>query len=495
MNALKKYPFHTAAEIFPLADGPDLDALAEDIKKNGLQQPIILLNGSILDGRRRYMACRQAQVTPTFVEFDGNIPPVDFVVSANLHRRHLTTSQGALAGLRILPLLKDDAKERQRLSKGRGRKGAQECATFRGKSADHAAQLVGSSARMIEMAKEVASKRPDLLSQVEEGTISLSEARRELKRAESRRLRIANVPDNFEPTVRLIQGDSQQQLPRLSEQSANQCFTSVPYYLLRDYDCDGQIGLEESVDQWVTRLVDVFREVRRVLRNDGSVWINVGDTYAYGSGSYNSHGRKRKWTSRIAEARRCMQQHSDIHPKSLIAAPHRLVAALIDDGWIKRAEIIVEKNVIDGCKDRPIRTHEYVFILTKSDVYYFDADVLRVPYSTKKREAADPKGQLRGSVWKVGPARDAGDHPAPMPLELAADCIRAGCPEGGTVIDPFLGGGTTAIACVENRRHCIGIDLSPKYLRLAAQRVPGAVIVDSPDGQNDVIPFTPGPEP
>jgi site-specific DNA-methyltransferase (adenine-specific) len=169
---------------------------------------------------------------------------------------------------------------------------------------------------------------------------------------------------------------------------------------------------------------------------------------------------------------------------------------LAEDGWIARAEIIVEKNNTDGCKDRPVRTHEYLYLFSKSDTYYYDADALRVDYSqeTVRRgysttpripKSADcdrtyelhPDGKLRGSIWKAGPATGAGDHPAPMSLPLAVDCVVAGCPEHGTVLDPFVGSGTTAVAAVENRRHCVGIDLKPKYLRIAEKRVPGAKIV------------------
>lgn len=174
---MKKYLFHPLAAIFPLnTEGPEFDAFVESIKRIGLQQPIVLYEGKILDGRRRYRACKQAGVTPTFVAWDGNGSPIDFVMSANALRRHLTQSQLAVAALNALPFYQKEAKERQRLSKGRGKKGAQLCAGLKGKATEWAAKKAGTSARLVEMAKKVQEARPKLIAEIEAGKITVHEA-------------------------------------------------------------------------------------------------------------------------------------------------------------------------------------------------------------------------------------------------------------------------------------------------------------------------------
>jgi DNA modification methylase len=491
----RNYEFHPLSSTFPLTDGPELDVLADDIRQHGLQQDITLYEGKILDGRRRYLACQKAGVTPRFLGLAEGMSPLDFVVSANIQRRHLSRSQLAVIGLKLLPLYEAQAKERQRLSKGRGQKGATTGAAFCGKAADHAAKIVGCSGGMIERAKRVQVDAPLLLPKIERGELSVSDAyalarEKDGKAAVSTStkqfaLRIATIPDDFTPEVRLMHGDALEQLRLLSEKSVHSCVTSVPFYLLRDYEEEGQIGLEKSVEEWVDKLVAVFAEVRRVLRDDGTAWVNVGDTYGHSTNPFGNKLRTSRWTPQISAARKRMNKSRPVHPKSLLFAPHRLIIALAESGWIGRAEIIVEKNSTDSCRSRPVRTHEYVFLLAKTDRYYYDADFLREPYSMLPSSAAcdsssehHPAGKLGTSLWRlILPGSAAGGHPAPMHIDLAEKCVIGGCPEGGTVLDPFVGSGTTAAACVENRRHCVGIDLSEKYLRIAEQRVPGARIV------------------
>ena len=174
---MKHYPPHPAANIFPLnTDGPEFQAFTEDIKRLGLQHPIVLHGGKILDGRRRFLACQQAGVEPRFVDWDGVGLPVDYVVSANAMRRHLTPSQLAVVAIKALPFYQKEAKDRQRLSKGRGNKGAQPCATMKGKASDWAAKKVGISARMVEMAKKVQEADPKLIAEIEAGPMTVSEA-------------------------------------------------------------------------------------------------------------------------------------------------------------------------------------------------------------------------------------------------------------------------------------------------------------------------------
>ena len=174
---MKKYPFHPAASIFPLnTDGPEFEAFVEDIKTNKLQQPIMLQDGKILDGRRRYIACDKAGVEPKFLVWDGQGVPVDYVLSANALRRHLTPSQLAVVAIKALPFYQMEAKNRQRLSKGRGNKGAQPCATLKGKASEWAAKKFGISVRIVEMAKKVQEADPKLIAEIEAGPMTVSEA-------------------------------------------------------------------------------------------------------------------------------------------------------------------------------------------------------------------------------------------------------------------------------------------------------------------------------
>ncbi len=175
---MKNYPSHPAASIFPLnTDSPEFETLVEDIKcRNGLLHPIVLYEGKILDGRRRYLACNKAGVSTNFLAWDGKGLPVDYVISVNALRRHLTPSQLAVAANKALPFYQKEAKDRQRLSKGRGNKGAQACATLKGKATEWAAKKVGISTRMVEMAKKVQEADPKLIAEIEAGRMTVSEA-------------------------------------------------------------------------------------------------------------------------------------------------------------------------------------------------------------------------------------------------------------------------------------------------------------------------------
>ncbi len=180
---MKKHEFHPAANIFPLNDtGPEFQAFVEDIKRNGLRHPIVLHEGKILDGRRRYLACQKARVEPEFLAWDGRGSPVDFVISLNIHRRHLTPSQRAVLALDLLAEEEGKAKERQKLSRGRGKKGSHPCPTLTGKATEQVAKRVGCSARMVQMAKKVREVQPELIDEVLSTKLTVSEAHKHLMR-------------------------------------------------------------------------------------------------------------------------------------------------------------------------------------------------------------------------------------------------------------------------------------------------------------------------
>jgi DNA modification methylase len=299
------------------------------------------------------------------------------------------------------------------------------------------------------------------------------------------------------------QGDCLEVLPRLDAQSVHCVVTSPPYFGLRDYGVDGQIGLEETPAAYVAQLVNVFREVRRVLRDDGTVWLNLGDSYAgvgY-SNHYNTGGAQRVEGGK--------QRHlvgTGTANKQLLGIPWRVAFALQDDGWILRSDIIWAKTnpMPESVKDRPTKAHEYVFLFAKQPRYYYDADAVREPhagvslerwgmggedtdntkYDKRKPQTAvgnlrngsnplHPAGRNRRSVWTVSTKPYSGAHFAVFPPKLIEPCILAGCPEGGVVLDPFAGSGTTGEVSQKHGRSFVGIELNADYIQLAETRLNG----------------------
>lgn len=290
----------------------------------------------------------------------------------------------------------------------------------------------------------------------------------------------------------LYQGDARAVLPTLGEGLVNCIVTSPPYYLLRDYDADGQIGLEETLGEYVDAVVTVMRAARRVLREDGVAWLNIGDTYAAQSrGSGHAHsstldGGGPEWQERVAVTHSRLGRAPGVKAKDLFAVPFEVALALRADGWWLRQTVIWDKTntIPESAKDRPTTSHEYVFLLSKSRTYWYDADAIAEPAKwerwgrqtmlkpvvgkaaiAKRNEKADvPVAATRNarSVWRMNVAQFAGDHAAVMPSELAERCILAGCPVGGLVLDPFAGAGTTALAARKLNRRSIGVEISAK---------------------------------
>lgn len=252
----------------------------------------------------------------------------------------------------------------------------------------------------------------------------------------------------------LYEGDSRSVLSDLEPESVNCVVTSPPYYWQRDYEVEGQIGLEASIDGYVDNLRAVFRGLKRVLAKDGTVFLNLGDTYYSAKGL--PRGDDAKHRARRFGLRAVDGPGLGLPRKSLIGIPWRVALALQRDGWTLRSSIIWHRNTAvpePTAKDRPWRTYEFVFLLTKSPRYFFNRDAL----------GADE------DVWVIEPERNSvarGTHFAPYPRELVRRCINLGCSPGGTVLDPFVGGGTTMTVGLEMGRSVIGIDLSPTFCDL-----------------------------
>lgn len=307
-------------------------------------------------------------------------------------------------------------------------------------------------------------------------------------------------------------GDCLSVLKNMPDASIDCCVTSPPYFGLRDYGHDGQIGQEPTPKEFVASLVDVFQEVNRALKDDGSLWLNIGDSYnGSGKGAGGDGSGKARY---VPEAGTASTKIIGLKPKDLIGIPWRVAFALQDAGWYLRNDIIWSKPnpMPESVKDRCTRAHEYVFHLTKSSKYYFDADAIAedATYSGVTGQDAsgfkDPKkfngkhsDKQRGhsrrhagfnerwdsmskaeqcsgkrnkrTVWNIATRPFSGAHFATMAPELAKNCILAGCPVGGTVLDPFGGAGTTGLVADENGRNAMLIELNPEYAEIARERI------------------------
>jgi DNA modification methylase len=333
----------------------------------------------------------------------------------------------------------------------------------------------------------------------------------------------------------------------MPDESVNCCVTSPPYFGLRDYGVAGQVGLERTYPEYIDRIVEVFREVRRVLRVDGTLWLNLGDSYATGAGKvgecpgggeqgerWRGAGPKDQDTKRSAprgpmtQANRLPQP--SLKPKDLMMIPARVAIALQEDGWYLRSDVIWHKPnpMPESVTDRPTKAHEYLFLLTKSERYYYDSDAIREPFATDPKEnyperakitgrgeqasntacpgtpqqsksggfppkqsqlgkrtytgfnarwdAAEeggtlPLGRNKRTVWTVCTQPFPEAHFAVYPPSLIEPCILAGSPEGGTVLDPFTGSGTTGVVALRHGRSFLGIELNPTYAAMARRRI------------------------
>jgi DNA modification methylase len=335
------------------------------------------------------------------------------------------------------------------------------------------------------------------------------------------------------------QGDCLDVLKTLPSESVNCCITSPPYYGLRDYgtaiyeggnidcehsisgwsdnlkpDCDrperdgtkrqfclkcgakridDQIGLEESPEIYVEKMVAVFREVKRILRDDGTVWLNLGDSYCGSGGAGNQFGQLDSGLKKYKQAG--TPKEIGLKPKDLIGIPWRVAFALQADGWYLRQDIIWHKPnpMPESVTDRCTKAHEYLFLLSKSERYYFDNEAIKEPSVKFENEGRRPRTQPNGlradeakseggfqfqgrqrnrrSVWTVATKPYSGAHFATFPKELIEPCVLAGCPKDGTILDPFGGSGTTAEVAIENGRNALLIELNPEYIELAKTRI------------------------
>ncbi|MGH9325988.1 MAG: DNA-methyltransferase [Terriglobia bacterium] len=266
-------------------------------------------------------------------------------------------------------------------------------------------------------------------------------------------------------TSRILTGDSRELLASIPSESVQCCVTSPPYWGLRDYDHPAQIGAEASPVGYVRNLVEVFRGVRRVLRNDGTLWLNVGDGYARNGGTGNCGPNAIVAnTKKLIQRRNCKVPSCwGLKDRDLMGLPWRVAFALQEDGWILRSRVTwIKKTAMpESVKNRPTNTTEDVFLMTKTIAYYYDANAVR-----------EPTGANLRNCWLIGPdINGSNGHPAAFPRELARRCILLGSRPGDVVLDPFAGSGTTGAVSRELERESILIDLNPEYCKISKQRM------------------------
>jgi len=315
----------------------------------------------------------------------------------------------------------------------------------------------------------------------------------------------------------IYRGDVRDVLPTLDAGSIQCVITSPPYWGLRDYGVKGQIGLEPTPEEYVQTLVEVFREVKRVLRDDGTVWLNLGDSYSSSGGMTSAYGPNAQCGNTLAQVdprtKSGPRNMESLASKNLVGIPWRVAFALQADGWYLRSDIIWAKGVSfcpdysgsvmpESVTDRPTKSHEYLFLLTKSARYYYDDEAVRErATATKQRRlttvidkpSAKARKQAKGqnptcqggvgdernlrSVWTINPQPFREAHFATFPTALVEPCVKAGTKKSDTVLDPFAGSGTTGLVAGTLGREFVGIELNADYIRLANDRIEGPLFV------------------
>lgn len=278
------------------------------------------------------------------------------------------------------------------------------------------------------------------------------------------------IPPTEDCTI--IHGDSRIELAKMPEKIFQCCVTSPPYWGLRDYDTDNQIGAEDCLEEYINNLVLVFREVRRTLTDDGTLWLNIGDSYTSGNRTWRDTDKKNP--ARGMDYR--PPTPNGLKPKDLIGVPWRIAFALQANGWYLRSDIVWHKPNCqpESVKDRPTRSHEYIFLFSKSERYYYDSEAIKEPThtngQTKNKRTVWFMNALE-TIWNVSTEPFKGAHFAVFPRSLIRPCILAGSKEDSLVLDPFFGSGTTGEVCLETKRKCVGIELKSEYIDIANKRL------------------------
>jgi site-specific DNA-methyltransferase (adenine-specific) len=483
-----KNDFHPACLVFPSLSGREFETLAEDIRRNGLLNPIVTLNGQILDGRNRFEACKMVGVAPHFVEWDGTGSPLDWVVATNLVRRHLSASQRAAIAFELLPMLEEEAKDRQRQSLGRGKKVAKELATFPGKASQIAARITNANSAYVETVKSIHRRVPELIPHIKSGRMTVAEARRLTQvNSEDRQLILALAHVRTEDTIRRLTRKVLFDRAKIAEASPRRRSSEISIWcgdcleLMRSRLEDGSIAVvttsppynrgvpyrsyndSKDEDEYLGWLAEVFVEINRVLEPDGSFFLVIG------------HAPKKPWTAmRVAE---------------IAGKQFQLQNQIV---WVKSISVEGQSRghfqPINGARFLN-RAWESIFHFTKTGDVSLDRMAIGVEYEQPQNAERTGKFQrCAGDVWfipypTICGKEDRGNHPATFPVEVAERCIKlAGIRPGMKVLDPFCGI-YGMIAAARLGVDGIGIDIDPEYCEIAKK-------VSIP--QPSVMPTAPG---
>ncbi len=304
------------------------------------------------------------------------------------------------------------------------------------------------------------------------------------------------------------EGDALERLREIDAGTVQTCITSPPYWGLRDYGSEGQLGLEPTPGEYVAKLVSVFAEVRRVLRDDGTLWLNLGDSYASCPAS-GGPGKQWDGNNQRTPMDRQYRRPSGLKPKDLVGIPWRVAFALQEDGWTLRSDIIWAKPnpMPESCTDRPTKAHEYLFLLSKQPRYYYDAEAIKEksvsdhrsgngyarPECISRGGRGQPDGwevtdtRNRRTVWTIPSQPFAAAHFAVMPPALVEPCVLAGSAPGDLVLDPFAGSGTVGVVCRKHQRDFVGIELNPDYASMSEGRLGGSVDREAVGAQGELF--------
>jgi DNA modification methylase len=261
----------------------------------------------------------------------------------------------------------------------------------------------------------------------------------------------------------ILRGNCLEKVDEITPLSIQTVVTSPPYWGLRDYDNDGQLGQESSPDIFVQNLVSLFHEIKRVLKDDGTVWVNIGDTFFGAKGGHfdsKNSITNSKTGSEYRQSRKAPPKHEYLKDGDLSGVPWKFAIEMQKSGWYLKQDIIWHKPnpMPEAVNNRCVKSHEYIFLFTKKKQYYFNADAIKV------------KDVRRGSVWSLNTASLKEAHFAVFPEDIPALCIKAGSKEGDVVLDPFMGSGTTALIAQRLAREWVGIELNPKYIEIIKRR-------------------------
>jgi DNA modification methylase len=455
---MRRPPLHPACKIFPALGQDELQELADDISVNGLRNPVVLYQGKILDGRNRWEACKIAKVKPQFTEFDGD-DPIGWVVSQNLVRRHLTASQRAVVAFGLLPLLEREAKERQKLSRGRGKKVRKNLRTFsaNGRASQIAARMTKTNSAYVQAVKAISKTAPELIDEIRAGRVTVLEAKRLAQR---------NAPSNGQNgkkrkipkgnRKRITCGDCMKLIPTLDDESVNLVLCSPPYAEQRKRQYNGVS--EADYPTWTVEWMGLLWDK---LADDGSVLIII-----------RPHINKGVLSDYVLRTR----------------------LALRDDGWTECDELIWSKPDAPplGNNRRPRRTWESIFRFAKSSGPYCNPTACgkqsnRLGFDGSLRFGLGGDSPVHAGQnlnMRTGTARCSDvfvapvasnpkgiDHPAMFPESLAEQLILTFSRVGDLVVDCFCGAGSTLAAAKKHGRDYRGFDISRKYARLAQERL------------------------